>query len=122
MTGEAVRQIFGDDMVGKVAQAAARDAAEHISAGEFVAAAFSASHFVRLMNERPWGEEAQTSMAGGLKSEIEDDLREARDAVAASRAATYQMLTGESPWSGEKLQRMLDALSPVPESPGAYGE
>jgi hypothetical protein len=75
-----------------------------------------------LTGERPWGDAAQEEMVTQLHAEIEDDLRESRDDSAASRAATYQMLTDTVPWSGDELERMFAALKDIPPTPGAYGE
>jgi hypothetical protein len=120
--GEPARQLFGSELVDRLAAAAASDASQHITQGEYLAASFSAAHHVRLTGERPWGDDAQQLMADQLKVEIDDDLKGARDDSAASRAATYQMLTGAVPWQGEELERMYRALKDVPETPGAYGE
>lgn len=120
--GEPARQLFGTELVARLAAAAAQDAAEHIGTGEYVAASFSAAHHVRLTGERPWGDEAQEQMASLLHAEIEEDLREDRDESAASRAATYQMLTDTVPWSAGEIERMHTVLKQIPETPGAYGE
>jgi hypothetical protein len=120
--GEAAKQLFGEDVVTKMAAAAATDAAKHIAAGDYLTAAYSASHHVRLAGERPWGEGAQNNMMAMLRSEIVEDLTLNRDASAASRAATYEMLTSEIPWTAEEVLRMHEALSAVPERPDAYSE
>jgi hypothetical protein len=120
--GEAAKQLFGEEVVTKMGAAAAADAAKHIAAGDFLTAAYSASHAVRLAGEQPWGDEAQQSMASALRSEIVEDLTLNRDASAASRAATYEMLTGEVPWTAAEVARMHEALSAVPERPAAYSE
>src|SRR5215471_83476 len=115
--GEPARQLFGPELVNRLAAAAAGDAQEHISRGEYLTASFSAAHHVRLTGERPWSDEAQDQMAQQLQTEIEDDLRESRDDSAASRAATYQMLTDNVPWAGAELDRMYAALKDIPETP-----
>ncbi len=118
--GEPARQLFGAELVTRLAAAAAMDASKHIAAGEFLTASFSAAHHVRLTGERPWDDQAQQQMADALRAEVEDELRAGRDASAGSRAATYQMLTSSVPWAGAELKRMLTALKTMPETPGAY--
>src|SRR2546423_10400278 len=52
--GEAARQVFGDEIVTKFASAAASDANHHLTSMDFLAAAFSAAHFVRLTGQTAW--------------------------------------------------------------------
>jgi hypothetical protein len=118
--GEPARQLFGAELVARLAAAAAKDASEHITAGQYLTAAFSAAHHVRLSGERPWGDDSQQLMAAQLQTEIEQDLSEKHDASAASRAATYQMLTDTVPWGPAEVERMYAALKVIPETPGAY--
>src|SRR5581483_311354 len=120
--GEPSRQLFGSELVNRLAAAAAADAQDHISKGEYLTAAFSAAHHVRLTGEHPWGDDAQAQMAQLLQAEIQDDLRADNDDSAASRAATYQMLTDTVPWASDELDRMFTALKDIPETPGAYAE
>ena len=112
--GIAARAIFGDDVVSKFAAVAAADANHHLASRDFLGAAFSAAHFVRLTGRQSWAEEDHTRMSGELQQSV-TLLRQADDAAgAASRAATYQMLTGENPWSESETEGLRDALKALP--------
>ncbi len=118
--GEAVRQVFGDEVVGKYASAAVAEAMRHIQANDFLAAAFSAAHAVRLTARTAWTDGDQERMAAELANEVALGLQAGHDTEAAERAASLQMLTGEAPWSDEEAERMRTAVGQVSGSRHIY--
>ncbi len=118
--GAAARQVFGDAIVNKFASAAAADANRHLVSMDFLAAAFSAAHFVRLMGQTAWSSEDQERMLSGLVTEVRLALGAGHDEVAASRAASHQMLTTENPWTWEETEGARKALSSIPDENDPY--
>jgi hypothetical protein len=118
--GEAARQVFGDVVVTKFAAAAASDTQQFLASSDYLAAAFSAAHFVRLTGRKDWTAEDEQRMAADLTEEAKLGLQAGHDAGAAGRAASLQMLTGESPWTEEEMERLRKALGEVPAESHAY--
>ena len=118
--GEAARQVFGAAVVTKYASAAASDAQHYVTSNDFLAAAFSAAHFVRLTGSKDWSDEDQERMSTQLIEEVRLGLQSGHDAGAASRAASLQMLTGDSPWTEEEMERLRKALSDIPAQSHVY--
>ena len=112
--GMAVRGVFGDEIVSKFASAAAADANHHLASMDFLGAAFSAAHFVRLTGRQSWAEEDQERMSGELRQGVTLHLQADDAAGAASRAALLQMLTEETPWTGSELEDLRKALQDLP--------
>jgi hypothetical protein len=120
MFGEGARQVFGNETVSKFASAAASDANRHLALMDFLAAAFSAAHFVRLTGGPNWSSEKQERMAVELRGAVRSELEAGHDASAGLRAASHQMLTGENPWTDEELERLRVALRDLPGETHVY--
>jgi hypothetical protein len=112
--GMAVRGIFGDEVVSKFASVAAANTNHHLASSDFLGAAFSAAHFVRLTGRQSWADDDQERMSGELKQSVTSQQQANDSAGAASRAASYQMLTGEIPWTESETEEMRSALKILP--------
>jgi hypothetical protein len=120
MFGAAARQVFGDETVSKFASAAASDANRRLALMDFLAAAFSAAHFVRLTGGPNWTSDKQERMAAELREEVRSALEAGNDVNAGRRAASHRMLTDESPWTEAEMERLRAALRELPGQTHVY--
>ncbi len=109
--GDAARQVFVAEVVNAGGAAAAADAVRRIGANDFLAAAFSAAHSVRLTARTAWTSSDQERMVAELSDEVALALRAEHDASAAKRAALLVVLSGQFPGSEEEVGRLRKALS-----------
>jgi hypothetical protein len=112
--GMAAREIVGNEIVSKFALAAAANSKHYRALGDFLGAAFSAAHVVRLTGRQSWADDDQERMAKELQQSVTLHLQ-ANDGIGAvTQAASYQMLTGERPWTEAEMEPLKKALEDVP--------
>ncbi len=119
-SGDAARQVFGEEVLRKYTSAAADDVTHHLSADDVLAATYSAAHYNRLTGKPSWTAVEHERMVSELKDEVQLGLDAGHDAEAAERAAAYEMLTGEAPWPDDQLERMRAALRNAPNGRNVY--